>query len=73
MSKSKHPLSGHGAERLPNDDLKFNPGIGQSRGMTAGGGGDPEEIEGDNTVEGDVANDAGLGGGISRDRGRTNK
>ena len=72
MSSSKHPLSGHEPDPLPADDLARNPGIGQSRGMTAGGG-RPEEIEGDNTVEGDIANDAGLGGAISPNRGRTNQ
>lgn len=72
MSSSKHPLSGHEPNPLPNDDLVDNPGIGQSRGMTRGGG-SPDEIEGENTVEGDTANDAGLGGGISRDHGRTSR
>jgi hypothetical protein len=72
MSRSKHPLSGHEPDPLPADDLTCNPGIGASRGTTAGGG-EPEDIEGENTFEGDVANDAGLGGGVSRQRGRTNR
>jgi hypothetical protein len=72
MATSKHPLSGHTPDPLPADDLACNPGIGASRGMTAGGG-RPEEIEGETTVEGDVANDVSLGGGVSPERGRTNK
>jgi hypothetical protein len=72
MSQSRHPKPGHGPSRLPADDLACNPGIGSSRGMTMAGG-DPSEIEGDNTAEGDVANDVGLGGGINPDRGRTTR
>ena len=52
-------------------DLKGNPGIGQSRGLT---GADIEDIEADSTVEGDTANETKLDGGIDPDhRGRTNK
>lgn len=51
-------------------DLKGNPGIGQSRGMT---GRDVEDIEADSTVEGDVENETKLDGGIDPNhRGRTN-
>ena len=73
MSTSKHPQPGHEPDPLPADDLKQNPGIGSSRGTTIAGA-DPEEIEGANTEEGDVANDVTYGGGIDPDqRGRTNK
>jgi hypothetical protein len=54
------------------DDLKRNPGIGQSKGsfMT---GISPEEIEGENTVEGDVDNDTTATDGLpERKRERTN-
>jgi hypothetical protein len=54
------------------DDLERNPGIGQSKGgfMT---GIPPEEIEGENTVEGDVDNDATAGDGVpQRQRERSN-
>jgi hypothetical protein len=54
------------------DDLKRNPGIGQSKGsfMT---GISPEEIEGENTVEGDVDNDTTTTDGLpERKRERTN-
>ncbi|CAO4143016.1 hypothetical protein [Methylorubrum aminovorans] len=51
-------------------DLKGNPGIGQSKGMT---GTDPEAIQGDSTVEGDVENETTPEGGIDPDhRGRSN-
>jgi hypothetical protein len=69
---SKHAPSGHTPTTLPADDLKCNPGIHASRGMTMGGG-EPEELEGDNTMEGEVANDVNTTGGISAERGRTNK
>ena len=54
-------------------DLDRNPGIGQSTGAFATGA-DPEELEGENTVEGDVENDANPFGGITEDKpGRTNR
>ena len=54
------------------DDLEKNPGIGQSKGsfMT---GIPPEEMEGENTVEGDVENDSTANDGVpERERERTN-
>lgn len=54
-------------------DLKRNPGIGASKGGFATGE-SPENIQGDNAVEGDVGNDAMPAGGINpRQTGRTNK
>ena len=54
------------------DDLERNPGIGESKGAFATGE-KPETAEGDNTVEGDVENDAELGQGADPDQlGRTN-
>jgi hypothetical protein len=53
------------------EDLKRNPGIGQSIGTSQGG--DPELIEGENTVEGDVENNAGPAGEVKIGRERTNK
>lgn len=79
MSTNKHPSAGHEPDPLPADDLATNPGIGETRGVTRAGGltqerEDPADIEGDNTVEGDVDQDVDRGGGISPDhRGRTNK
>src|SRR3546814_12799997 len=55
------------------EDLRRNPGIGQSKGTTAAGE-KVEEIEGDNTVEGDIENDPDAAGGVDPNRlGRTNK
>ncbi|HYC96055.1 MAG TPA: hypothetical protein VEB39_10200 [Sphingomicrobium sp.] len=53
------------------EDLKRNPGIGQSVGTSQGG--DPELIEGENTVEGETDNNAGRFGQVKTDKGRTNK
>ncbi|TXM70967.1 hypothetical protein [Methylobacterium sp. WL120] len=57
---------------VPTDaDLKGNPGIGQSKGLT---GHDIADIEADSTVEGDTANETKLDGGIDPNhRARTNK
>ncbi len=58
------------------DDLEQNPGIGQSKGLFARTGADDRDaalIEGENTVEGDIENDAGPGQGIDpAETGRTN-
>lgn len=53
-------------------DLKRNPGIGQSKGSFATGI-PPDEIEGENTVEGDTENNAGPSGEVKLGRERTNK
>ena len=56
------------------DDLDENPGIGQSKGLFARAGSDDSElIAGENTVEGDVENDASLGQGAGGDVGRENR
>ena len=50
------------------DDLERNPGIGQSKGGTR-----PEDLDGDNTIEGDVENDNDRTGAVREDQlGRTN-
>lgn len=70
---SKHPKPGHETRKLPADDLKCDPGIGSSKGMYRAGG-RPEEIAGDNTQEGDTANDTLPSGGLKEDHwGRTNR
>lgn len=69
MSTSKD----RGTDRPFADDLKRNPGIGQSKGafMT---GEPPQSIEGENTVEGDVENDATVTDGVPQHkRERTNE
>ena len=53
------------------EDLKRNPGIGQSVGTSQGG--DVELIEGENTVEGDTDNNTGQFGQVKIGRERTNK
>ena len=60
-------------EKVGTDDLDRNPGIGQSEGTFATGE-DPEEIAGENTVEGDLENDSTASDGVPQEeRGRTNK
>jgi hypothetical protein len=55
------------------EDLRRNPGIGQSSGAFAREG-RLEDAEGDNTIEGDVENDPGSQAAINPDKlGRTNK
>lgn len=54
-------------------DLEDDPGIGQSGGAFATGE-DPDELEGVNTTEGDVENQATRDGAADEHRlGRTNK
>ena len=80
MSSNKHPKNeaerreGPGGDvPRPPSDLERNPGIKSSQG-TFGRGTDPGAIEGENTFEGDVMNDAGIDNALPRDRrGRTNK
>jgi hypothetical protein len=60
-------------DKVGPDDQKRNPGIGQSKGSFATGE-DPEEIEGENTIVGDVENDStGTDGVPQEERARTNK
>jgi hypothetical protein len=53
------------------EDLRRNPGIGQGAGTSQGG--DVDLIEGENTVEGDIDNNADAAGAVKTDMGRTNK
>jgi hypothetical protein len=54
-------------------DLAQYPGIGRTRG-TNNADGAVEELEGENTFEGDVKNDTTPAGGVDpNQRGRTNK
>lgn len=69
----KHPAPDEQPVDRP-DDLEENPGIGQSKALF--GRADPEEgdlIEGENTVEGDVENNADAAGAVHPDLGRTNR
>jgi len=67
MIMSNHPASGHVPDPLPADDLQDDPGIGQSKCTTIAGE-NPDLVKGENTVQGDVENDTGLGGGIDPDQ-----
>ena len=53
------------------EDLTRNPGIGQGAGTSQGG--DTDLIEGENSVEGDIENNAGRFGQVKTDMGRTNE
>ena len=66
--------SKHLKTRTPTDaDLRFNPGIGASKGTTMSGE-DPTSIARENTVEGDVENETNAQGGIDEGHvGRQNK
>jgi hypothetical protein len=69
---SKHPPAGQEPDPLPNDDLESDPGIGRSKGTTIAGE-DPRILSGENTEEGDVANDVTRTGAVHPEhRGRTN-
>lgn len=71
MTTSKHDNS-QGEGPFTND-LEDDPGIGQSKGLFATGE-DPDLLEGLNTQEGDVENQANTAGGADEERlGRTNK
>lgn len=68
MSATKHQKP-----KTPSDaDLENDPGIGTSKGTIKEG--DELELQGENTSEGDVENDANAAGGINpRQKIRTNK
>lgn len=60
-------------KRLPGEQRDRDPKIGQSKGAFATGE-DPELIDGETTVEGDVENDSTYGGGVDPSQlGRTKK
>jgi hypothetical protein len=73
MTWSKHEETDLKDNPFPKD-LENDPGIGKSKGAFARTGEDPMNIEGENTVDGDVQNDATYGDGADPDQlGRTNK
>jgi hypothetical protein len=66
-----HPKSG--GEGPFTSDLERNPGISQSKGSFAADE-HPELLEGENTVEGDIDNDANAQGGVNEhQRSRINQ
>lgn len=65
----------HDKTKTPTDaDLKGNPLIGGAKGTTAAGisPDDLDDLQGENTIEGDVANDTNAQGGIDKP-GRTER
>ena len=69
MSSTKHDKDGN---PVLDRDLERNPGIGQSKGAFATGE-SPEELEGENTTEGDVDNDSTPTDGVPQhQKARTN-
>ena len=68
MTHSKHDK---GANPKLDEDLEKSLGIGQSKGSFMAGEA-PEEIAGENTVEGDTENNAGRHGQVKTGRERTN-
>ena len=73
MTDPRIPAGRQDEAQLP-DDLDQNPGIGQSKGLFARRGSeDAQLLAGENTVEGDVENDADAIGAVPPDDlGRTN-
>jgi hypothetical protein len=71
--ENKEVAMKHNKGKFPSDaDLSNNPGIGTSKGTIKEG--DDLALEGENTIEGDIENDVGQGGGINpRQKMRTNK
>jgi hypothetical protein len=70
MSSAKHPPSGQTPPLR--DDLETNPGIGSSKGTTISGE-DPHILQGENSDEGDVENDADATGAVTpQENHRTN-
>ncbi|MEZ2126260.1 MULTISPECIES: hypothetical protein [unclassified Sinorhizobium] len=68
MTSAKHRKTTKPSDR----DLTDDPGIGRSKGTVEPS--DDELLQGESTVEGDVANDTTPQGGVDpRQRGRTNK
>jgi hypothetical protein len=64
----------HDKTRKPNDaDLRGNPLIGGSKGATMAGikPEDFDELQGENTIEGDVENATTAQGGIDKAEGRS--
>ena len=73
MSSTKHEPGRESGDSPFADDLERNPGIGQSKGAFATGE-EPQSIDGENTVEGDVDNDSTLTDAVpERERGRSNR
>jgi hypothetical protein len=67
-------MTKHFKTKTPSDlDLHVNPMIGGSKGATMAGvsAEDLEELQGANTIEGDLENDVNAQGGIDKDESRS--
>lgn len=67
-------MTKHFKTKTPSDvDLRFNPMIGGSKGATMAGAtpDDLEELQGANTIEGDLENDVNAQGGIDKAESRS--
>jgi hypothetical protein len=67
-------MTKHFKSKKPSDlDLHTNPMIGGSKGATMAGvsAEDLEELQGANTIEGDLENDVNPQGGIDKDESRS--
>jgi hypothetical protein len=66
-------MTKHFKTKTPSDlDLRVNPMIGGSKGATMAGASseDLEELQGANTIEGDLENDVNRQGGIDKEESR---
>jgi hypothetical protein len=69
-------MSKHVKSTRPSDaDLRGNPMIGGSKGTTAAGitPDDLDQLVGENTLEGDQANDVNSAGGVSKREARSSR
>jgi hypothetical protein len=67
-------MTKHFKTKTPSDvDLRINPMIGGSKGTTMAGAtpDDLEDLQGANTIEGDMENDVNPQGGIDKDESRS--
>jgi hypothetical protein len=67
-------MTKHFKTKTPTDlDLRVNPMIGGSKGATMAGASseDLEELQGANTIEGDLENDVNRQGGIDKEESRS--
>jgi hypothetical protein len=72
--QSGKAMTKHFKTTTPSDvDLRINPMIGGSKGATMAGATaeDLEELQGANTIEGDLENDVNAQGGIDKDESRS--
>ena len=64
------PMPKHLKRQATDADLRYNPMIGGAKGTTIAGvtASDMQELQGANTIEGDIANDTNAAGGIDKSK-----